>query len=195
MRRRMLPIAFFIFLLLLHEKRNDAMSLLWSSPRQKIRLQLAPLIGGPSWLPVHVKVLIGIDDDEEEEEEEENRLDGSSLSSPPQPNFVCDFVPLDPASKETIQKLLTLQGVPAEARFVVVNNRTSTNNTVGDALTETTEIDNDTAGEQAKVGELAKHFCEAYPKDLHLIKNNCWTFAYKLIRHVQENQNTRTTRK
>ena len=99
-----------------------------------IRLQAAPLIGGPSWLPVHVKVLVG----------ETNSF---------------DFVPLDATSPTTLRKLISLRRVPAEARV----------------KTATTDCDQDLQTRRAL------EFCDAYSKDLHLISNNCWTFAYELI--------------
>ena len=64
---------------------------------ERIKLQTSPLIGGPSWLPVHVKVVI----DE---------------------NHAFDFVPLNPTSKDTLRKLVSLQAVPAEARILRSSN-------------------------------------------------------------------------
>jgi hypothetical protein len=56
-----------------------------------IRLETAPLIGGPSWLPVHVKVVV----------DEVNKF---------------DFVPKDAKAPVTLHKLLSLQPVAGEAR-------------------------------------------------------------------------------
>jgi hypothetical protein len=106
-----------------------------------IRLQAAPLVGGPSWLPVHVKVVI-------------------------EELCTVDFVPLNPTSGDTLKKLVTLQGVPAEARFV----------------TSSSKHGNMEEAEYAV--RKARAFCENYSKDLHLISNNCWTFAYEVISHV-----------
>jgi hypothetical protein len=115
-----------------------------------IRLRVAPLIGGPSWLPVHVQVVI-------------------------EDICIVDFVPLNPTSKENLEKLLTLRSVPAEARFV----------TVSTAVTAGTSD-----GVRRRKIQRARQFCQHYSTDLHLISNNCWTFAYKLISFIlQDNVN------
>jgi len=106
----------------------------------RIRLETAPLVGGPVWLPLHVKVIV--DDD-----------------------FIFDFVPKNATSRETLQKLLSLQSVPAEAR---------------------------TKWKPGAFGTIysqrATGFCSQYARDLHLIENNCWTFALDLVRFVLEKE-------
>jgi hypothetical protein len=109
-----------------------------------IRLETAPLIGGPSWLPVHVKVVV----------DEFN---------------VFDYVPRNATATETLQNLLSLQAVPAEARAKISSN------TATAAASETTTTVYSTRAFQ---------FCEDYTKDLHLIENNCWTFAFDLVRFI-----------
>ena len=106
---------------------------------ERIKLQTSPLIGGPSWLPVHVKVVI----DE---------------------NHAFDFVPLNPTSKDTLRKLVSLQAVPAEARILRSSNDERDNEYVYRART----------------------FCERYSKRLHLVSNNCWTFAFEIIQYIMK---------
>ena len=106
----------------------------------RVRLDTAPLIGGPSWLPLHVKVVV---DDV----------------------HVFDYVPLNATSTETLQNLLSLQTVPAEVRVKISSKDVaSSSNTV--------------------YSMRASQFCEDYTKDLHLIQNNCWTFAFDLVRFI-----------
>jgi hypothetical protein len=104
-----------------------------------IKLRFSPLIGGPSWLPVHCQVIL---------------YDG----------FGFDFVPINPTSSETMQRLLTLQAVPAEARI----------------LPSKTLIMNH--GESLVL--KAQEFCTQYDKNLHLITNNCWAFSYEIINYI-----------
>ncbi|GAX24743.1 hypothetical protein FisN_4Hh301 [Fistulifera solaris] len=73
-------------------------------PQLKPRLVLQPLIGGPSWLKVHVQVhLVELDDNGD------NRI-----KNPIRHKF--DFVPLNPSDPRTLARLLTLQSVPGEIR-------------------------------------------------------------------------------
>jgi hypothetical protein len=60
----------------------------------RIQIQPSPLIGGPKWFPVHCKVVI---DD----------------------IHYFDFVPINATDPQTLQRPLTLQPVPAVARFTV----------------------------------------------------------------------------
>lgn len=104
-----------------------------------IRLEMHPLLGGPSWLPVHVKVVVG----------EVNRY---------------DFVPQNATSPETLKKLLSLQDVPADARSFLSDQC--------DDL----------------YSRRANRFCQEYSKDLHLITNNCWTFAFELVQFLVDEE-------
>ena len=110
-----------------------------------ISLKLAPLVGGPKWLPVHVKVIL---------------YDAHGF----------DFVPLNPTSVDTLQKLLTFQAVPAEARIILPSKSS-------DSTTTSTS-------EEATYVLRAREFCTQYDKDLHLIKNNCWSFAFDIINYI-----------
>ena len=115
-----------------------------------ISLKLAPLVGGPRWLPVHVKVIL---------------CDAHGF----------DFVPLNPTSVDTLQKLLTLQAVPAEARILPSYRSSSDSSTTG------------TSNEEQSAYVLrAREFCTQYNKDLHLVKNNCWSFAFDIINYVMK---------
>jgi hypothetical protein len=140
----------------------------WSIPVVPgIALQPAPLIGGPSWLPLHVKMVIF--------DPESSSLEYGTL--PPkqqQPEFRFDYVPLNPTSPETLQKLLLFQPVPAEARQ-------------SPSVFSKTAATTSTSLTRRRV-QRALEFCETYDKDLQLLSNNCWTFCFELLDHVQRNE-------
>ena len=114
----------------------------------RVAIQTAPLIEGPSWLPVHCKVIV---DD----------------------SHVFDFIPLNAASKETLQKLVTLQAVPATVRIMKKSGEPEAN-----------KRDND-----EPYVERAIKFCEEYDRDLHLLSNNCWSFAFDLLQTISRSEN------
>lgn len=146
---------------------------------KRIQLKASPLIGGPSWLPLHCKVVVD---------------DGA---------FVFDYIPKNPTSTDTLQKLMTLQNVPAEAR-IRIRTKPSTlfRSRENDCADETdfpggdvvslagTVHDDDDDNVVTKITNndqfvhRAVQFCNDYDKDLHLITNNCWTFAFDLIRNI-----------
>lgn len=58
----------------------------------QLGLKAAPLIGGPSWLPLHVKIVVEGD-------------------------HTWDFVPLNATSPNTLKQLVSLKSVPGEIRY------------------------------------------------------------------------------
>ena len=123
---------------------NTLLSHAFSIPIAKnVCLETAPLLGGPSWLHLHVKVVL----------DEVNKF---------------DLVPKDATSPETLQRLVSLQPVAAEARsFRVVPG--------------------------SFFSERATQFCEDYSKDLHLVTNNCWFFAIELVQVVLRDEELSVT--
>mmetsp|Transcript_8790 Transcript_8790/g.12454 ORF Transcript_8790/g.12454 Transcript_8790/m.12454 type:complete len:160 (+) Transcript_8790:170-649(+) len=115
-----------------------------------VQLKISPLMGGPSWLPVHVKVVV----------EDEH---------------VYDFLPKNPTSPQTLQKLLSFQQVPGQIRY----------NGAVSSTTLSTAADNIERDGKLKspetLSDMASKFCTSYPSNLHLVTNNCWTFALSLI--------------
>lgn len=63
----------------------------------EIRLQPLPLIGGPSWFPLHVKLILRNSNTNDE-------------------YYAWDFVPLNATDKQVLKKLTTLQSVPGQIR-------------------------------------------------------------------------------
>jgi hypothetical protein len=85
----------------------------------RLHLETSPLVGGPSWLPLHVKVLLETNDF--------IPANGApSLSSQHQ----WDLIPVMPTNKSTLTKLTTLQYVPAQIRYRVykISQYNDTNN-------------------------------------------------------------------
>jgi len=123
----------------------------------RLYLQASPLIGGPSWLPLHVQVVIESDSD----------------------RYKWDFVPLDPTEPSTLGRLLFLQAVPGEIRSL------STKQISGD---EQEQVLNKPESMIPKTESLllrAQEFCDSYQdRNLHLLYNNCWTFAFQLCSHL-----------
>jgi hypothetical protein len=139
-----------------------------------VGVQVTPLIGGPGWLPVHVKVVL-------ETEGCEHKW---------------DFVPLKPSEPATLSQLVQFQAVPGEIRYLVSPMMDMDNNNAKEI-----DMDNDlvpssavTSTEEPAVG-LAQEFCELYPdRNMHLVTNNCWTFAFHLYSFLsQEDQGSNTT--
>jgi hypothetical protein len=125
----------------------EAFSIKGQQAITRIQIQPSPLIGGPKWFPVNCKVVI---DD----------------------IHYFDFVPNNATDPQTLQRPLTLQPVPAVARFTV-NKKNNTSSAPSSSQ--------ETARNESTITRAIK-FCEAYNKDLHLIYNNCLTFAFEILR-------------
>lgn len=108
-----------------------------------VKLRFSSLVGGPSWLPIHCQVIV---------------YDA----------FRFDFVPINPTSSETLQRLVTLQAVPGEVRRL--NSR---------SLTEC---------DRGPLVLKAEEFCIQYNRDLHLIRNNCWSFSYGVVKFLLDDE-------
>lgn len=76
---------------------------LWLTPIDALQLKMEPLIGGPSWLPLHVQVV----------------LDGTDK---------WDFVPQNATNPTTLKSLIMLKSVPGEIRYFPARNDQNDNN-------------------------------------------------------------------
>jgi hypothetical protein len=104
-----------------------------------VQLRLKPLIGGPSWLPLHVACVV-------------------------EHTHVWDFIPKEATSKQTLQSLVSLQSVPGEIRYV---------------------SEQDYSSSSSRKVHQAHTFVDSYTnRNLHLVTNNCWTFALMLYWHL-----------
>lgn len=147
----------------------------------RLFLQTSPLIGGPTWLPLHVKVVL----------EDDGMIQR------------WDFVPLNATDASTLQRLVTLQSVPAQVRHQsstrqLKNDRTVQTHDILDGFDIVLEEPDSGAGSRTegdvataamvakrrKATELliqrAHSFRASYREEMHLIRNNCWTFALQL---------------
>lgn len=168
----------------------------------RLHLETSPLIGGPSWLPLHVKVV----------------LKNKELY------HKWDLIPIDATNATTLQKLILLQPVPAQIRYRMYTTTTSQNNfdptlsqqellrtkiydantlprmsdniyiTMEDSTIDPTEeyhvrklVEDGIEQEQRYILQ-AHRFCQSYMTrtnmELHLVWNNCWTFAFQLGFHL-----------
>jgi hypothetical protein len=143
----------------------------------QVYFENSPLIGGPAWLPLHVKVVL----DEGE--------------------FVhkWDFVPLDATNATTLLSLLSLQSVPAEVRYqrrLPLRRKQSNAAFAGYDIVLSSSLD-ESCADSGKENDLerrhriterllakAELYCASYERDLHLFQNNCWTFALQLWYHL-----------
>lgn len=125
-----------------------------------VSLQLSPLVGGPRWLKVHVKVLLSDSDDI---------------------THAWEFVPLKATSPATLASLLSFKAVPGEIRY----QREPSSNSVKPQLSAETLVLQDS---EPVVAQVNDDFCPSYPTDLHLIRNNCWNFALDLISYLKSRQ-------
>ena len=150
----------------------------------EVFLQIMPLIGGPTWLPIHVRVVVV--------EEKAQSLSSSSFGTNNHGNsggsssrscccwHTWDFVPLNATEQETLQRLVQLQETPGVLRYK--------NHTTTPTLTTMTAKQSSLQKPLSKSEEVgpslvqcAQSFCETYPnRNLHLVTNNCWTFAIQL---------------
>ena len=106
-----------------------------------VQLKLSPLIGGPSFIPIHVKVIVAED-------------------------HIFDFVPLNAANPHTTFDLLRLKPVPGEIRSTGRKQN------------------------QSPLVDRAEKFVIEYENtNLHLLNNNCWTFALLLLCELRKAQN------
>jgi hypothetical protein len=172
--------------------------------QHRLSLETSPLIGGPSWLPLHVKVVL--------RSKERYHL--------------WDLIPIDATNTTTLQKLVSLQHVPAQIRHRTyatsplhnhLDDQASsqqelvyTNIYNADTLLEMTDnIHMSVADIEAPTEETsflnldvdststdndhlyilhAHQFCQSFMArtnmELHLIWNNCWTFAVQLMLYL-----------
>mmetsp|Transcript_13591 Transcript_13591/g.27016 ORF Transcript_13591/g.27016 Transcript_13591/m.27016 type:complete len:150 (+) Transcript_13591:148-597(+) len=121
-------------------------------------LQPVPLIGGPSYLPLHVQILL-------EEDSGTNTNTGDSVP------YLLDFVPAEASDLKTLAALLSLSPVPGAYRFRPLVRHDSLSTSLPSLLeyefsSPLTSDDIDT-------------FISSCEPNLHLLKNNCWSFAFK----------------
>ena len=139
---------------------------------QTVWLQCMPLIGGPEWLPVHVRVLIEVQQQQPQQPltmAVPFFLDKPKDHPPPPPRprqshvWWWDFVPHNATQPQTLQRLIQGQSVPGWVR---------------------SNQDPDDTTNMPVLVHRAHQYSQWYDKDLNLLTNNCWTFASQLLWHL-----------
>jgi hypothetical protein len=161
----------------------------------RLYLELAPLIGAPSFLPVHVKVVLettAIATATTTTTTTTSNVatttlspadlsaDVSSFAGNYRKYYKWDFIPYNATEQSTITKLLQLQPVPGLIRCQDENKNTIT-------VDRTVQSYFFLQHQQQENTILQKgfDFCHKYTNnELHLIFNNCWTFAIPLYLHL-----------
>lgn len=142
-----------------------------------VHLRFSPLIGGPTWLPLHSSVVLSTEDDLHR----------------------YDFIPTKATDPETLARLLTLRSVPG-----IVRARSASSSVVSPSSGPATAVSgknglsfqlrsiplpNNAEDDDASsyVVQTAADFAERYQVergDLDLLGNSCYMFTYSLLRHL-----------
>jgi hypothetical protein len=141
-----------------------------SPPPVVITLKPSPLLGGPKWLQVHVKVVL--------------------VASGSGETHSWDFVPMNATQPETLVKLLSLRAVSGELRYQSRPARqiSFSDSNGNDGEEEDNSLRTTTAIATKELVARANEFCVTYSPDLHLVRNNCWTFALCLLNHLNQRE-------
>jgi len=177
-----------------------------------IFLRFSPLIGGPSFLPLHVEVIIVVDEAVNNSEEtimdtvyirRSNNLSATFLNKQHKLQFHrFDFLPEKPTDPSTISRLSTLQAVPGNVRYRTSSyNTPSTNMSNNKSYNEATnQMDGNGITILLPIGSLtcnaedgistAMQFKEKYSdtifKELRIIGGkNCLQFALDLLSYIE----------
>ena len=184
-----------------------------STTDNHIFLRFSPLIGGPTFLPLHVEVIIIVDEDVNNSEEmimdtvyisRNNNLSSTFLNKQQKLQFHrFDFLPERPTDPSTISRLSTLQAVPGNVRYRTSSYNTSSsnipNNKSDNEKSTTNQMDGKGITILLPIGSLscnvdygiskAIQFKEKYSdtifKELRIIGGkNCLQFALDLLSHI-----------
>lgn len=158
--------------------------------------QFKPLVGGPSFLPLHVEVIIA----PSSSESGMNLLENSVAHR-------FDFLPLNPENPAVLQQLISFQSVPGLVRYRTINTLES-NIT---SFAADSEIKNNKRQKQINLS-IPLGFCQCFPiksadliknlspidkavnfsndfqrerGELNILFNNCITFAISLLLHLE----------
>lgn len=179
-------------------------------------LRFSPLIGGPAILPLHVEVIVAVD---EKHQIQQKIMDSvcfrrnNNLSSTPflqQEHLQLhrfDFLPKDPTNPSTLARLITLQGVPGRLRYRIYernngdtnkqNNVEATTNQDGKGIAILVPIgslcidDEKDSYSANTVVSTAIEFRDKYRDTVYrelkiLGGKNCLSYALDLLSHVDD---------
>jgi len=178
-------------------------------------LRFSPLIGGPSFLPLHVEVIVAVDDSEKIKEKMDtiyirkvNNLSSTSFLKEPLELHRFDFLPVNPSSTSTLVQLLTLNGVPGKVRHRIYERISEESNNMQTEVIDTNTTNQDGSGitillpvgslpciddknvSANEVVSTAMQFKEDYSdtlyKELRILGGkNCLSYALDLLSHVE----------
>ena len=173
-----------------------------------IFLRFSPLIGGPSFLPLHVEVIIIVDGDINNSEEmimdtvyirRNNNLSATFLNKQQLQFHRFDFLPERPTDPSTLARLSSLQGVPGNLRYRRYGTSSSNVRNNNPDNEKTNQVDGKGITILLPIGSLtcnadngistAMQFKEKYSntlfKELRIIGGkNCLQFALDLLSHI-----------
>ena len=193
----------------LYSQVNEQDDNIESTTDNHIFLRFSPLIGGPSFLPLHVEVIIIVYEDVNNSEEmtmdtvyirRNNNLSSTFLNKQQLQFHRFDFLPERPLDPSTISQLSTLQAVPGNVRYRryetsssnVPNNKSdnesTTNQMDGKGITILLPIGSFSCNAEDGIS-TAVQFKEKYSdtifKELRIIGGkNCLQFAMDLLSHI-----------
>jgi len=154
----------------------------------EVWIRFSPLVGGPPILPLHSEIIL------------KQETNGETIFH----RF--DFLPRDPTDPNTISQLLSFSSVPGEVRYRVCKDDDiiQTSQPIDKAtsispltqkllLSSSVKVKSFSSSKIENISntsnqiDIAKTFCEEYKStnsDLHLLKNNCYNFAWALINRI-----------
>ena len=194
----------------LYSQVNEQDDNIESTTDNHIFLRFSPLIGGPSFLPLHVEVIIIVNEDVNNSEEmkmdtvyirQNNNLLATFLNEQKSLQFHrFDFIPEKPLDPSTISRISTLQAVPGNVRYRRYETSSSNvPNNKSDNESTTNQMDGKGITILLPIGSLscnadngistAIQFKEKYSdtifKELSIIGGkNCFQFALDLLSHI-----------
>lgn len=175
-----------------------------------IFLRFSPLVGGPTFLPLHVEVIIIVDEDVNNSEEmimdtvyirQNNNLSATFLNKQQKLQFHrFDFLPEKPLDRSTISRISTLQAVPGNVRYrryetsssdIPSNNKSdneTTNQADGNGITILLPIGSLSCNADDGIStaiQFKEKYSDSIFKELRLVGGkNCLQFALDLLSHI-----------
>jgi hypothetical protein len=157
-------------------ERRAVTTLFVPSQRHRLFLESSPLLGGPLWLPLHVKVVL-----ESWQDRTIHRWDA---------------VPRNATEIATLQRLLTLQAVHADVRYQrapMASQKWENEQVISGydiVIRKDIQKEYDENAEPTMTTKIlidkAQTFCGSYPEDMQLLRSNCWSFAFQLYDILNE---------
>ncbi len=178
-----------------------------------VYLRFSPLVGGPTFLPLHVEVIFAVDDGNSTATMQTHSMDtvyvrnGKSFSSIPlfKESMIFhrfDFLPENPTDPSTLARLFTFQSVPGTVRCrskpqhqqqdVAVESMSGTDRNGVSILIPFGSLANNKNSNEVDILSTAVRFKDEYSgslfKEIRLLGGkNCFSFALDLLSYVELN--------